>query len=325
MRKIHHINGLVSTSILFSMVMSAGAMAEGDPVMDGDSPNGDYGGLHCWLRGDALVNGGTPADGTAVTSWGDSGHQGRDLTRVSGDANQQAVYTVDGINGHPALTFNGNDYIWAAKESDAWGTLTNSRTIFVVASAGAVNGGYVFDSSSSAGRNAFFVGETANPTEWIAYPGGCCTWTCGEATVDETVVVALHLESGASSVYINGEHMSDNDFTLSSLAGIILGSRYNTANALTGQIAEVLVYDLALTSADREAVQCYLLEKYVPAPGCIEDLDDTGAVDGADLATLLGAWGHGGSGDFDGSGIVDGADLATLLGAWGPCPGPCPG
>lgn len=54
---------------------------------------------------------------------------------------------------------------------------------------------------------------------------------------------------------------------------------------------------------------------------CPSDLDGSGFIDGADLATLLGAWGGNGPADLDGSGAVDGADLATLLGAWGTeCP-----
>ncbi|MFM1823911.1 MAG: hypothetical protein RI967_2177 [Planctomycetota bacterium] len=48
------------------------------------------------------------------------------------------------------------------------------------------------------------------------------------------------------------------------------------------------------------------------------DLDGNGAVDAADLASLLAQWGGGGSADFDASGVVDAADLAVLLGAWGP-------
>jgi len=39
-------------------------------------------------------------------------------------------------------------------------------------------------------------------------------------------------------------------------------------------------------------------------------------VNGADLGTLLGAWGTSGPGDLNGDGIVNGADLGTLLGAW---------
>lgn len=53
---------------------------------------------------------------------------------------------------------------------------------------------------------------------------------------------------------------------------------------------------------------------WVPATG---DLNGDGAVDGMDLAMLLGAWGTAESAaDLDQSGTVDGADLAILLGAW---------
>ncbi|HMN95615.1 MAG TPA: cellulase family glycosylhydrolase [Phycisphaerales bacterium] len=56
---------------------------------------------------------------------------------------------------------------------------------------------------------------------------------------------------------------------------------------------------------------------------CAGDLDGSGAVDGADLGTLLGEWGATGpsaaAADLDGSGTVDGADLGILLGAWGSC------
>jgi hypothetical protein len=53
-------------------------------------------------------------------------------------------------------------------------------------------------------------------------------------------------------------------------------------------------------------------------PACVPaDLTCDGTVDGADLGTLLGAWGSSGPGDLDGNGIVDGADLGLLLGAWG--------
>ena len=48
------------------------------------------------------------------------------------------------------------------------------------------------------------------------------------------------------------------------------------------------------------------------------DFDGSGAVDGGDLAFLLGQWGASGPlGDLDGSGLVGGGDLAILLGRWG--------
>ncbi len=55
---------------------------------------------------------------------------------------------------------------------------------------------------------------------------------------------------------------------------------------------------------------------------CVGDLNQDGAVDGADLGTLLNSWGACPGtcpADFDRNGFVDGADLGALLGRWGPC------
>jgi hypothetical protein len=55
--------------------------------------------------------------------------------------------------------------------------------------------------------------------------------------------------------------------------------------------------------------------------GCIADLDGDGAVTGADLAVLLGAWGSCAAcgADLTGDGQVLGDDLAVLLSSWGAC------
>lgn len=57
---------------------------------------------------------------------------------------------------------------------------------------------------------------------------------------------------------------------------------------------------------------------------CLGDLDGNGAVNGADLAIVLGGWGacidcEDCPADLTGDCAVDGADLAILLGGWGPC------
>ena len=55
-------------------------------------------------------------------------------------------------------------------------------------------------------------------------------------------------------------------------------------------------------------------------PACPGDLNDDGAVNGADLGLLLAQFGGPGSGDFDGNGAVDGGDLGLMLSYWGECP-----
>ncbi|MEY3026586.1 MAG: hypothetical protein RLZZ238_1483 [Planctomycetota bacterium] len=67
---------------------------------------------------------------------------------------------------------------------------------------------------------------------------------------------------------------------------------------------------------------CIWMNPSPSAPPCPADLDGSGSVDGADLATMLQSWGACKScvSDIDGNGSVDGADLATLLQSWGACP-----
>ncbi|MDA1007493.1 MAG: hypothetical protein O2800_00620 [Planctomycetota bacterium] len=51
---------------------------------------------------------------------------------------------------------------------------------------------------------------------------------------------------------------------------------------------------------------------------CPADINNSGTVDGMDLALLLGNWGSA-AGDITGDGLADGMDLAIVLGSWGTC------
>jgi len=84
------------------------------------------------------------------------------------------------------------------------------------------------------------------------------------------------------------------------------------------------VQDSPNNSTTEAGLDNFQIETIVCTPPCPADLSGDGVVDGADLATVLGAWGSTGApgipGDADGNGLVDGADLAVVLGAWGSCP-----
>ncbi len=57
---------------------------------------------------------------------------------------------------------------------------------------------------------------------------------------------------------------------------------------------------------------------------CPADIDQSGAINGVDLAAILNNWATSGGkqprSDVNGDGIVDGADLAEVLNSWGACP-----
>jgi len=85
----------------------------------------------------------------------------------------------------------------------------------------------------------------------------------------------------------------------------------------------ILVSDLALVDAGTVESVCLELAS-ADVVTCPADLDGNGAVDGADLAVLLGKWGascENCPADLNQDGTIGGADLAIVLGAWGACGG----
>jgi len=80
-----------------------------------------------------------------------------------------------------------------------------------------------------------------------------------------------------------------------------------------GACATVRYFVRALDASNNVATSPF--KSFVTAGSCgiPGDLDGNGAVDGADLATLLNAWGGGGPADLNGDGTVDAQDMAILL------------
>ncbi len=87
-----------------------------------------------------------------------------------------------------------------------------------------------------------------------------------------------------------------------------------------GRIKSIVLSTPYVSYGDSQYVDGILFAEAPATQPCPADLDGDGAVGGADLAIMLGAWGGGGAADLDGSGSVNGADLAIMLGAWGGCP-----
>jgi hypothetical protein len=109
--------------------------------------------------------------------------------------------------------------------------------------------------------------------------------------------------------------------------GAILGCSDDAPGcALTSQVSFPIIcgeqYRIRIGGYSGSGTGVLTLIEAGPCPSpCPSDLDGDGAVGGADLAILLGAWGILGThpADLNLDELVDGADLAILLGAWGPC------
>lgn len=240
------------------------AAALGDIVLPDGTPDPTFPNLYAWWRADSGVNAsaGMPADGSAVTRWEDSGNRNHDLVRVSTTATQRPTFRATLANGKPAVDFDGNDYLWSANTAAEFGVITSARTIICIARPVAANGGYIFDSSSSTGRTALLTGEIATPSQWVLFPGATPTTLGGLVFESGVSLVSCTVASGAQTVHVNGELKGSGTSAIQSMSGMMLGSRFNLANFLAGSISEVLVFDKALDSAERAAIEAYLSSKY---------------------------------------------------------------
>jgi hypothetical protein len=212
-------------------------------------------GLKLWLKADALAL----SDGTAVSSWTDSSGLGNHATQATG-ANQPILKTSI-LGGKPVIRFDGaNDYLQTATFSSS----LSSSTIFAVGKVGTADQTqFVFDGIDSTHRNAvlhystFEGGAGANKLDQFAG-----TEVFGTSTNGVFAEISAVFNGASSATYIDGSLVISGDVGSQSLSGLTVAARYTAANFLAGDLAEIIVYDSALSTANRKNVEQYLASKY---------------------------------------------------------------
>ncbi len=224
------------------------------------TPDPGFPGFHAWFDAASEINGGSqPGEGDPVALWGDLTGNGHVLDQTSSNTSEQPRWRASIANGYPALEFDGDAYIWGA--STQYGVLSDAKTVFFVCETERSDGGYVFDSSSAAGRNAVFTGQGSLPNQWVLFTGQD---VIGGPSVDlDTFQVhSVSLTDGHQRHWLNGNLIQEGFLGLDPMVGMIVGARYTTTNRFDGHLAELLVYDMDLSDADRQDVENYLLAKH---------------------------------------------------------------
>ena len=247
----------VSMILALSLLLSVTTQA-------GISDPGDIDGLYVWLEADSI----DAADGAAVTSWTDSA-SGYEFTGT-------ASYDPDYANGHAAVYFDGIGDMLA---STGWtgAPSTASVTLFVVANFTTTGNDDVSDYMISGQypdgttNNRFRLIKYKNDARYQFRVGNGSTITLSETTDTEQHVFAIVSGQSGNAVdflvddAVFGSSTSGSAPTAMQALG--LGGYLNGNNQFAGcSIAEVLLYDHALTSQQVTDVTGYLQAKYVPEP-----------------------------------------------------------
>ena len=208
----------------------------------------DISGLLGWWKADALGL----SDGATVTSWTDSSGNARHLTGVG------TTYETAEINGLAIVRFDGVD-----DQLSVAFTCNQPHTRFYVAkyrSAFTAQESFA-DNHSSVGSGRAQMYRPASTTIGMYAAGGITTATTPQAYHVYGVVF-----NGASSlITIDGAAPvtgSTGTGAGTNTGGIRLGSNASPGEWADADVAEVIVYDTALGTTNRESVEDYLKSKY---------------------------------------------------------------
>lgn len=213
-------------------------------------------GLKLWL--DATQ---TPVG--AVSSWADQSGNGNNATQGTG-ANQP-VCTTNQQNGNNAVLFDGiNDSL--SMSSALFTVPTGDNTTFAVAKITATTGGSQFVlsyiQSGVATRSSLVFPNVAGQILFNNNNNSGNIISTGNLTTNFNIINALRLGVAQSLSINNGAAVSNNNAT--SVTPINVGIIGSTEGSgfFAGAMAEIIIYNRALSSAEIIAINRYLSQKW---------------------------------------------------------------
>ena len=228
------------------------------------NPLPDLAHLRLWLRGDKGV---TEAGGV-VSAWNDQSGNFNNATQS--DAARRPVVVANAINGKPALRFDGvNDSLAAAHSASL--AITGDITSF-----------FVVKYDDFAFYNAVWgktQGNQPASTDFYTLPGsgipqvfrgnglGAAGAVAGASasTAGRYAIVGYDMSGITLRHYLNGVWNGEGQITAAlgdTGAPLHVGTRGDQFTRMKGDIAELIIYDSALSDADRETVFAYLATRY---------------------------------------------------------------
>ncbi|HEY9756551.1 MAG TPA: chitobiase/beta-hexosaminidase C-terminal domain-containing protein [Oculatellaceae cyanobacterium] len=221
--------------------------------------------LPLWLRADF----GPILSSGFVTRWADISQSENDATSTS--PNQPSLID-DAINDLPAVSFvSGTSGNFLSVPSGVSG-FSAGASMFIVAKPKALTAGSQILSLGSSGSmdNAVTVSinSSGEPTLSVYDSSGSPT-SASSSTAFSTTAFHLYefVQSGTTAtLFIDGKQVGQNTAMNSlpsgTMTGSFIGQSISGGNYFSGDIAEVMVYNTALSQSTRSALEAFLLHKY---------------------------------------------------------------
>lgn len=249
--------GDVAAAAIYPSALSAARISAhfeaGRPEPVAPAAPSSFAGLFLHVAADEIVG---LVDGDPVATWSDLSGDGNDLAQAT--ASLQPSYQTAEVNGLPAVRFAG-DYLASAAFASA---ISQPVTIFVVAKLSA-SSEYLFDGITAGNRMGAYTHAGVNDYEMFqtsALTGSVFGFRSSWQILAFTYNTPTSFLRGRGRVGARGS-----TGTATTLSGLTLAARYNAAQALNGDIAEVAAISGALTVDEIDSVGRHLAAKYALA------------------------------------------------------------
>jgi hypothetical protein len=215
--------------------------------------------LQLWL--DASVTSSLTLSSTSVTTWADqSGYTGRSASLFAGT---KPTYSATGFNTtKPGVSFIQSGLMCTIPT----GTFLTGMTVFIVM----IKTGNANTYEALCARTS---GHAGLPLDMYNSFRSLCSGTVQMTSVLDVrnltscCVFTLSFNQTSYAEYKNGSSQYTNTFSTSSIndnvtSAFYIGTRDDKATLFTGTMAEIVVYNAALTSTQRKSVEAYLGAKW---------------------------------------------------------------
>jgi hypothetical protein len=238
-------------------------------------------GLQLWLKADA----GTRLNGTAVSAWVDQSSAGN--TAVQDRPAAQPLWVPNAVGGRPAVRFDGVDDFFSLP--DGFSDFRLGLTAFVVArpAAGGAWSRFIdLDIGPACDNIVFGRKDTPDKLGFWVYANSQTKGkveAAGAVIPDQVQTFAARLDlNGRVTLYKNGTALATGDTTVPKSTtrkpnGIAKSNSGGGDPTFKGDLFEILLYNRALTEAERAYVESYLNAKYLdpatPPPSLLRATD----------------------------------------------------
>ncbi len=236
------------------------AATDNPPTPIGSFVPSDIANLQLWLAADAITG---VSDGGTVSNWKDSSANGRNTTGVYATA---PTYKASLLNGSPAIKFSGAGGLTLPAFAYCY---PNGAIFMVVAQNGTGAGSRFFNIDTNPETIEYRWRDNASAGLWMGSYWFNTGTTVGAIETTGDIIETVFASGGTNEIRNFTSAATDNLRTVSGITHptttpgevTIGGSVYHSEKANI-YISEIICYNSALTSDNRQKIEGYLAGKY---------------------------------------------------------------